>query len=97
MLLISFVSVSTVKADTEMHKVKSPEVLPLLYYTQRRCTDRQALVNTVDTGRFVCLFNMGFTSLSTIFQTYRDGVRMWHGSQYSRLECCSLKYHTADT
>ena len=37
---------------------------------------------------FVCLFDLGLTSLSTIFQSYRDGVWMWQGAQCSLLECC---------
>ena len=36
----------------------------------------------------VCLFYLGFTSLSTIFQSYCDGVWMWLGFQCSPLECC---------
>ena len=39
-------------------------------------------------GGFVCLFYSGFTSLSTIFQSYRDGVWMWQGAQCSLVECC---------
>ena len=35
-----------------------------------------------------CLFDLGLTSLSTIFQSYRDGVWMWQGAQCSLLECC---------
>ena len=35
-----------------------------------------------------CLFYSGFTSLSTIFQSYRDGVWMWQGALCSLLECC---------
>ena len=38
--------------------------------------------------KFVCLFDLGLTSLSTIFQSYRDGVWMWQGAQCSLLECC---------
>ena len=38
--------------------------------------------------RFVCLFDLGLTSLSTIFQSYRDGVWLWQGAQCSLLECC---------
>ena len=38
-------------------------------------------------GNFVCLFDLGLTSFSTIFQSYRDSVWMWQGAQ------CSLKYH----
>ena len=30
----------------------------------------------------------GFTSLSTTFQSYRDGVWMWPGAQCSHLVCC---------
>ena len=37
---------------------------------------------------FVCLFDLGLTSLSTIFQSYRDSVWMWQGAQCSLLECC---------
>ena len=37
---------------------------------------------------FVCLFDLGLTSLSTIFQSYRDGVWIWQGAQCSLLECC---------
>ena len=37
---------------------------------------------------FVSLFDLGLTSLSTIFQSYRDGVWMWQGAQCSLLECC---------
>ena len=33
-------------------------------------------------------FDLGLTSLSTIFQSYRDGVWMWQGAQCSLLECC---------
>ena len=29
-----------------------------------------------DETAFVCLFDLGLTSLSTIFQSYRDGVWM---------------------
>ena len=36
----------------------------------------------------VCLFDLGLRSLSTIFQSYRDGVWMWQGVQCSPLECC---------
>ena len=36
----------------------------------------------------VCLFYSGFTSLWTIFQSYRDGEWMWQGAQCSLLECC---------
>ena len=36
----------------------------------------------------VDLFDLGLTSLSTIFQSYRDGVWMWQGAQCSLLECC---------
>ena len=28
-----------------------------------------------------CLFDLGLTSLSTIFQSYCDGVWMWQGAQ----------------
>ena len=28
-----------------------------------------------------CLFDLGLTSLSTIFQSYRDGLWMWQGAQ----------------
>ena len=35
-----------------------------------------------------CLFDLGLTSLLTIFQSYRDGVWMWHRAQCSLLECC---------
>ena len=37
---------------------------------------------------FFCLIDLGLTSLSTIFQSYRDGVWMWQGAQCSLLECC---------
>ena len=37
---------------------------------------------------FVCLFDLGLTSLSTIFQSYRDVVWMWQGAQCSLLRCC---------
>ena len=40
------------------------------------------------TNLFVCLFYLGFMSLSTIFQSYGDGVWMWQGAQCSLLECC---------
>ena len=40
---------------------------------------------------FVCLLYSGFTSLSTIFQSYCDGVWMWQGAQCSLLECCLSK------
>ena len=33
----------------------------------------------------VCLFDLGLTSLSTIFQSYRDSVWMWQGAQCSLL------------
>ena len=33
-------------------------------------------------------FYLGITSLSTIFQSYRDGVWMLQGAQRSLLECC---------
>ena len=36
----------------------------------------------------VCLFDLGLTSLSTIFQSYRDGIWLWQGAQCSLLECC---------
>ena len=36
----------------------------------------------------VCLFDLGYTSLSTIFQLYYDGVWIWQGAQCSLLECC---------
>ena len=36
----------------------------------------------------ICLFDLGLTSLSTIFQSYCDGVWMWQGAQCSLLECC---------
>ena len=32
-------------------------------------------------NQFVCLFDLGLMSLSTIFQSYRDGVWMWQGAQ----------------
>ena len=35
-----------------------------------------------------CLFDLGLTSLSTIFQSYRDSIWMWQGAQCSLLECC---------
>ena len=35
-----------------------------------------------------CLFDLGLTSLSTIFQSYRSGVWMWQGAHCSLLECC---------
>ena len=38
--------------------------------------------------QLVCLFYSGFTSLSTLFQSYRDGFWMWQGAQCSLLECC---------
>ena len=31
--------------------------------------------------QLLCLFDLGLTSLSTIFQSYRDGVWMWQGAQ----------------
>ena len=34
------------------------------------------------------LFDLGLTSLSTTFQSYRNGVWMWQGAQCSLLECC---------
>ena len=37
------------------------------------------------------LFDLGLTSLSTIFQSYRDGVWMWQGAQCSLLECCLIE------
>ena len=36
----------------------------------------------------VCLFDLGLTSLSTIFQSYCNGVWMWQGAPCSLLECC---------
>ena len=36
----------------------------------------------------IFFFDLGVTSLSTIFQSYRDGVWMWQGAQCSLLECC---------
>ena len=36
---------------------------------------------------FVCSFYSGFTSLSTIFQSYRDGVLVWQRAQCS-FQCC---------
>ena len=36
----------------------------------------------------VCLFDLGLTSLSTIFQSYCDCVWMWQEAQCSLLECC---------
>ena len=39
-------------------------------------------------GLGFCLFYSGFTSLSTIFQSYLDGVWMWKGAKYSLLESC---------
>ena len=36
----------------------------------------------------LCLFDLGLTSLSTIFQSYCDGAWMWQGAQCSLLECC---------
>ena len=39
----------------------------------------------------VCLFDLGLTSLSTIFQSYCDGVWMWQGAQCSLLECCLIE------
>ena len=38
--------------------------------------------------RSACLFYLGFTSLSIIFQSYHDSVWMWQGAQCSLLECC---------
>ena len=37
---------------------------------------------------FVCLFDLGLMSLSTIFQSYSDDVWIWQGAQCSLLECC---------
>ena len=34
------------------------------------------------------LFDLDLTLLSTIFQSYRNGVWMWQGAQCSLLECC---------
>ena len=48
-------------------------------------------------GRFVCLFDLGLTSLSTIFQSYRDGVWIWQGAQCSLLECCLTDISCPDT
>ena len=38
--------------------------------------------------RFICLFNLRFTSRWTIFQSCWDGVWMWQGAQCSLLQCC---------
>ena len=46
---------------------------------------------------FVCLFYSDFTSRSTIFQSYRDGVWMWQGAQCSLLECCLTEISRPDT
>ena len=40
----------------------------------------------------VCLFYSGFTSFSTIFQSYRDRVWKWQGTRCSFLEYCLTKY-----
>ena len=40
---------------------------------------------------FVVVVCSGLTSLSTIFQSYHDGVWLRQGAQ------CSLKYHAPDT
>ena len=37
------------------------------------------------------LFYSGFTSLSTIFQSYHDVVWMWQGAHCSLLECCLME------
>ena len=42
----------------------------------------------VKTVPYLCLFYLSFTSLSAIFQSYRDGVWMWQGAQCSLLGCC---------
>ena len=39
----------------------------------------------------------GLTSLSTIFQSYHDGVWLRQGAQCSLLLCCDTKYHALDT
>ena len=36
----------------------------------------RSLETLVLSAAFVCLFDLGLTSLSTIFQSYRDGVWM---------------------
>ena len=41
-----------------------------------------------DWSDFVFLFDLGLMSLSTIFQSYHNGVWMWQGAQCSLLERC---------
>ena len=53
--------------------------------------------NTASAFSVCCLFYSGFTSLSTIFQSYRDGVWMWQGAQCSFLECCRTEISRPDT
>ena len=40
------------------------------------------------TRAYLCLFYLDFTSLSTVFQSYSDGVWVWHWAKCSLLECC---------
>ena len=51
------------------------------------CKMHAFLQNSINFA-LLCLFDLGLTSLSTIFQSYRDGVWMWQGAQCSLLECC---------
>ena len=44
----------------------------------------------------VCVYT-GLTSLSTIFQSYHDGVWLRQGAQCSLYSAASLKYHVPDT
>ena len=55
------------------------------------CMDGRVYNMSIIVGHFVCLFDLfdlGLMSLSTIFQSNRDGVWMWQGAQCSPLECC---------
>ena len=58
------------------------------HYTSRSAPQNEASDLGLHCIRFVCLFDLDLTSLSTIFQSYRDGVWMWQGAECSLLECC---------
>ena len=69
------------------------EILMCCFYLQSpvafETEDVHSDIRELEVSKFlVCLFDLGLTSLSAIFQSYRDGVWMWQGAQCSLLECC---------
>ena len=94
---------SIAAAEKKVHGVSTIKSKSLPLKTKNKQKDENRRLGFIkslhmqQSSLFVCLFVLGLTSLSTIFQSYRDGVCMWQGAQCSLLECCSLKYHTPDT